>query len=87
MGVAKYRKDEKDRIEDVLLQSGIHIKPLYTGDDLTDSGFDYTKDLGNAGEYPFTRGIHKLGSGAGHGLPANTPALVPQKRRMNAGNF
>jgi methylmalonyl-CoA mutase N-terminal domain/subunit len=61
MGVAKYVKEEKDRIKDVILQSGIHIKPLYTGDDLTDIGFDYSKDLGNPGEYPFTRGIHKLG--------------------------
>jgi len=61
MGVAKYIKDEKDRVKDVILQSGIHIKPLYTGDDLTDVGFDYTKDLANPGEYPFTRGIHKLG--------------------------
>jgi len=61
MGVAKYIKEEKDRIKDVILQSGIHIKPLYTGDDLTDIGFDYTKDLANPGEYPFTRGIHKLG--------------------------
>jgi len=61
MGVAKYIKEEKDRIKDVILQSGIHIKPLYTGNDLTEIGFDYTKDLGNPGEYPFTRGIHKLG--------------------------
>ena len=61
MGVAKYIKEEKDRIKDVILQSGIHIKPLYTGDNLKDIGFDYKKDLGNAGEYPFTRGIHKLG--------------------------
>jgi len=61
MGVAKYIKDEKDRIKDVMLQSGIHIKSLYTRDDLTDIGFNYTKDLANPGEYPFTRGIHKLG--------------------------
>jgi methylmalonyl-CoA mutase N-terminal domain/subunit len=61
MGVAKYIKEEKDRIKDVILQSGIHIKPLYTGDDLTAIGFDYSKDLGNPGDYPFTRGIHKLG--------------------------
>lgn len=61
MGVAKYTKDEKDRIEDVLLQSGIHIQSLYTEDDLKNIGFDYTKDLGNPGEYPFSRGIHKLG--------------------------
>ncbi len=61
MGVARYIKDEKDRINDVILQSGIHIKPLYTEDDLKQIEFDYKKDLGNSGEYPFTRGIHKLG--------------------------
>ncbi|TET95258.1 MAG: methylmalonyl-CoA mutase [Desulfobacteraceae bacterium] len=61
MGVARYIKDEKDRINDVILQSGIHIKPLYTEDDLKQIEFDYNKDLGNSGEYPFTRGIHKLG--------------------------
>lgn len=61
MGVARYIKDDKDRIEDVILQSGIHIKPLYTPEDLKEVGFNYTKDLGNSGEYPFTRGIHKLG--------------------------
>ncbi len=61
MGVARYIKDEKDRINDVILQSGIHIKPLYTADDLKEIGFDYQKDLGNSGQYPFTRGIHPLG--------------------------
>ena len=61
MGVARYIKDEKDRINDVILQSGIHIKPLYTEDDLKEIGFDYQKDLGNSGQYPFTRGIHTLG--------------------------
>ena len=52
MGVARYIKDEKDRINDVILQSGIHVKPLYTEDDLKEAGFDYNKDLGNPGEYP-----------------------------------
>lgn len=61
MGVARYIKDEKDRINDVILQSGIHVKPRYTEDDLKEAGFDYSKDLGNPGEYPFTRGIHRLG--------------------------
>jgi methylmalonyl-CoA mutase N-terminal domain/subunit len=61
MGVARYIRDEKDRINDVILQSGIHVKPLYTEDDLKEAGFDYHKDLGNPGEYPFTRGIHRLG--------------------------
>ncbi len=61
MGVAKYIKDEQDRIQDVILQSGIHVKPLYKPSDLEEIGFDYGTDLGDSGEYPFTRGIHKLG--------------------------
>ncbi|MCG2777540.1 MAG: methylmalonyl-CoA mutase family protein [Desulfobacterales bacterium] len=61
MGVAKYIKDEKDRVKDVILQSGIHIKPLYVEEDLKKIGFDYKKDLGDSGDYPFTRGIHKQG--------------------------
>jgi len=61
MGVARYIKDEKDRIKDVILQSGIHVKPLYKEQDLIDSGFDYDRDLGDPGQYPFTRGIHEQG--------------------------
>ncbi|HBF43245.1 MAG TPA: methylmalonyl-CoA mutase [Desulfobacteraceae bacterium] len=61
MGVAKYIKDEKDRVVDVILQSGIHIKPLYVEEDLKKIGFDYKKDLGDSGDYPFTRGIHEQG--------------------------
>jgi len=36
--------------------SGKKIKELYTPADL--DGFDYSKELGFPGEYPFTRGIH-----------------------------
>ncbi len=36
--------------------SGIEKKPLYTADDL--AGFDYARQLGEAGAYPFTRGVH-----------------------------
>jgi len=61
MGVAKYIKNEKDEVQDVILQSGIHIKPLYTKKDLEEIGFDPEKDLAPPGEYPFTRGIHLLG--------------------------
>ena len=61
MGVATYIKDEKDVIREVILQSGIKIKPVYTPQDLEDMGFDYHKDLGDPGEFPFTRGIHPLG--------------------------
>jgi methylmalonyl-CoA mutase N-terminal domain/subunit len=61
MGVATYIKDEKDAIEEVILQSGIKVKPAYTPEDLDRVGFEYLKDLGNPGEFPFTRSLHPLG--------------------------
>jgi methylmalonyl-CoA mutase, N-terminal domain len=61
MGVATYIKDKKDRIEKVILQSGIEVKEVYTPADLERIGFDYEKDLGDPGEFPFTRSIHPLG--------------------------
>ncbi|MFO7601781.1 MAG: methylmalonyl-CoA mutase family protein [Candidatus Desulfacyla sp.] len=61
MGVATYIKDEKDAIKEVLLQSGIKVKPVYTPKDLEEIGFNYQSDLGEAGEFPFTRSIHPLG--------------------------
>ncbi len=61
MGVAKYIKDEKDRVLEVILQSGIRVKPHYGPKDLEEVGFDYEKDLGEPGEYPFTRSIHPQG--------------------------
>ncbi|MFH0728522.1 MAG: methylmalonyl-CoA mutase family protein [Pseudomonadota bacterium] len=61
MGVATYIKDKKDRIEKVILQSGIEVKEVYTPADLERIGFDYEKDLGDPGEFPFTRSIHPKG--------------------------
>jgi methylmalonyl-CoA mutase N-terminal domain/subunit len=61
MGVAKYIKDEKDAIKEVIYQSGIKIKPVYTPQDLVEAGFDYENDLGDPGEYPFTRSLHPQG--------------------------
>ena len=61
MGVATYNKDEKDAIKEVILQSGIKVKPVYTPADLERVGFDYSRDLGEPGEFPFTRSIHPLG--------------------------
>ncbi len=61
MGVAKYTKDEKDRITDVTLQSGIHVKTVYGPEDLERVGFSYERDLAQPGQYPFTRGIHPEG--------------------------
>jgi methylmalonyl-CoA mutase N-terminal domain/subunit len=61
MGVAKYLKDQKDAIKEVIYQSGIKIKPVYTPADLAEVGFDYEGDLGDPGEYPFTRSLHPHG--------------------------
>jgi methylmalonyl-CoA mutase N-terminal domain/subunit len=61
MGVAKYIKNEKDGIDEVIYQSGIRVKPVYTPQDLEEVGFDYEKDLGDPGQYPYTRSLHPLG--------------------------
>ncbi len=61
MGVAKYVKNEKDGIEEVIYQSGIRVKSVYTPQDLDEVGFDYEKDLGDPGQYPFTRSLHPQG--------------------------
>jgi len=61
MAVARYIKDEKDQILDVILESGIHVKPSYSPKDLDAIGFSYDKDVADPGEYPYTRGIHALG--------------------------
>jgi len=61
MGVAKYIKNEQDAIEEVIYQSGIRVKPVYTPRDLEAVGFDYAKDLGDPGQYPFTRSLHPQG--------------------------
>jgi len=37
--------------------SGVPVKSVYTEEDL--AGFDYQRDLGDPGEYPYTRGIHR----------------------------
>src|SRR6187397_1464362 len=39
--------------------SGRQIEPLYTADDV--AGLDYAKDLGDPGDFPYTRGIHPTG--------------------------
>ena len=59
--------------------SGVPVERLYTPADLV--GFDYARELGDPGEYPFTRGIHRTmyrGKGwtmrqfAGYGTPEDT---------------
>ncbi len=47
--------DEK-KLRDASYLDGIPIKPVYGPVDL--GGFDHARDLGEPGQYPFTRGIH-----------------------------
>jgi methylmalonyl-CoA mutase N-terminal domain/subunit len=61
MGVAKYVKNQKDGIDEVIYQSGIRVKPVYTPQDLEEIGFEYENDLGDPGQYPFTRSLHPQG--------------------------
>lgn len=61
MGVARYTKGKRDAIDEVVYQSGIRVKPVYGPKDLEAVGFDYETDLGDPGEYPFTRSLHPQG--------------------------
>src|SRR5512135_657910 len=47
-----------DKTREVILESGISVKPVYGPEDL--SSIDSVHDIGRAGEFPFTRGIHPL---------------------------
>jgi len=49
-------KKRPERKTDFTTVSGKSIKRLYTPLDITD--MDYQRDLGNPGDYPYTRGIH-----------------------------
>ncbi len=48
-------KRAAERQEKFDTSSGLEIDPVYTPEDL--DGFDYARDLGYPGEYPFTRGV------------------------------
>ncbi len=56
MVAATYMKNDRGEIEEVILESGVKVKSVYGPEDLVD--FNYDTDLGNPGEFPFTRGIH-----------------------------
>ena len=45
-----------ERQKEFTTLSGVPVNRLYTPADLSE--FDYSQDLGNPGEYPYTRGIH-----------------------------
>jgi methylmalonyl-CoA mutase N-terminal domain/subunit len=48
-------KDKK--LRDVVLESGISVKPIYGPEDVADVHYD--RDIGEPGAFPFTRGIHE----------------------------
>ena len=67
------------KLRKVVLESGIEVKPIYHPEDI--AHIDYERDIGEPGEYPFTRGIHKymyryrpwtMRQYAGFGTPAET---------------
>ncbi len=67
------------KLRKVVLESGIEVKPIYRPEDI--AHIDYERDIGEPGEYPFTRGIHKymyryrpwtMRQYAGFGTPAET---------------
>ena len=49
-------KNTQQKEKEVILESGIKVKPVYTPEDVKD--IDYSKVIQNPGEYPYTRGIH-----------------------------
>jgi len=46
------------RKTEVVLESGLSVKPVYGPADVAD--LDYARDIGEPGQFPFTRGIHPL---------------------------
>ncbi len=48
---------KEPQLKDVILESGIEVKPIYRPEDI--AHIDYERDIGEPGQYPFTRGIHK----------------------------
>jgi len=49
-------EDRPERKERFLTDTGLEVKRVYTPRDLSEMDFDYVKDLGFPGHYPFTRG-------------------------------
>lgn len=47
---------DKDGLVREETQSGIYVKPVFTPEDLADT--DYTREIADPGNYPFTRGIY-----------------------------
>ena len=54
---ARAHAKAKNFVEYPITVSGVPVKELYTPEDIKD--FDYERDLGSPGEFPFTRGVYK----------------------------
>ncbi|MFC2163920.1 methylmalonyl-CoA mutase [Acidobacteriota bacterium] len=52
------KNNKPEELKDVVLESGIKVKPVYGPKDLEE--IDYSQEIGQPGNYPFTRGIHPL---------------------------
>jgi len=52
------KKSKSEELSEVVLESGIKVKPVFGPEDI--KGLVYEKEIGQPGEYPFTRGIHPL---------------------------
>jgi len=50
------KKSKSEELEEIILESGIKIRPVYGPQDIKD--LNYEKEMAPPGEYPFTRGIH-----------------------------
>lgn len=81
-----------ERKETFTTQSGVPVKRLYTPADV--EALDYERDLGNPGQFPFTRGVHATGHRAkswtmrmfaGFGTPEETNARF--KYLISQGNM
>jgi len=52
------KRKNSEEIKEIVLESGIKVKPVYGPEDTKD--LNYEEKIGRPGEYPFTRGIHPL---------------------------
>jgi hypothetical protein len=96
MGVATYTKNERGEIEEVTLQSGVKVKPVYGPEDLADLKYETgprtlrTSNMKGISATPVN--IHSPGvftpvcTGHVPGPCANIPALAPPMRPISGSN-
>ncbi len=89
------RREYEQKVEEVLSRygetapspcttSGIPLKATYNPTDL--AGFDYLRELGFPGEYPYTRGVTPLAIGPGDGRCGKSWEWAPPRRPTNASS-